>query len=73
MDYDHTAIINHIGNGEAVRALGDFIRCYNIIDEDIDLDDDGDEDVDFTLILGADWDGRYVRGGFGKEASGAGE
>ncbi|MCR5621704.1 MAG: LCP family protein [Treponema sp.] len=67
MDYEHTAIINHIGNEAAVRTLGDFISCYNIIDEAIDLGSEGDEDVDFTLVLGGDWDGRYVRGGFGKE------
>ena len=67
MDYEHTVIINHIGNEEAAKALGDFISCYNIITEEIDLDDEGDEDVDFTLILGNDWDGRYVRGGFGKD------
>ncbi|MBQ9538477.1 MAG: LCP family protein [Treponema sp.] len=67
MDYEHTVIINHIGNEEAARTLGDFISCYNMIDEEIDLDDNKDEDVDFTVILGGDWDGRYVRGAFGKE------
>ncbi len=72
MDYEHTVIINHIGNEEAAKALGDFISCYNIIDEAIDLGNDMDAgDVDFTLVLGDDWDGRYVRGGFGKEESGA--
>ncbi len=67
MDYEHTVIINHIGNEVAARTLGDFISCYNMIDEEIDLGDDSPEDVDFTLVLGGDWDGRYVRGGFGKE------
>ncbi len=67
MDYEHTVIINHIGNEAAARTLGDFISCYNMIDEEIDLGDDANEDVDFTLVLGDDWDGRYVRGGFGKE------
>ncbi len=66
-DYEHTVIINHIGNQEAAKALGDFITCYNIIDEDIATDDEVDLNVDFTLILGDDWDGRYVRGVFGKE------
>ncbi len=69
MDYEHTAIINHIGNEAAGRTLGDFISCYNIIDEAIDLASESEEDVDFTLVLGGDWDGRYVRGGFGKEDS----
>ena len=71
MDYEHTVIINHIGNEVAARTLGDFISCYNMIDEEIDLGDDNAEDVDFTLVLGGDWDGRYVRGGFGKEEAGA--
>ncbi len=76
MDYEHTVVINHIGNEEAAKALGDFISCYNIIDEEIDLEnetDEGEEDVDFTLVLGDDWDGRYVRGGFGKEEAEANE
>ena len=68
-DYEHTVIINHIGNPVAAGALGEFITCYNIIDEALPLDDEAVADVDFTLILGKDWDGRYVRGGFGKEDS----
>ncbi len=68
-DYEHTVIINHIGNPVAAEALGDFITCYNIIDEALPADDETVANVDFTLILGKDWDGRYVRGGFGKEDS----
>ncbi len=70
MDYEHTVIIDHIGNSEAAAALGDFITCYNIITDSEGLSSDDDSgNVDFTLILGNDWDGRYVRGGFGKENS----
>ena len=58
-DYEKTVIINHIGNSEAVKQLGDFIHCTNIIDEEIDYETDAN--VDFTLILGNDFDGRYVR------------
>ena len=64
-DYEHTEIINHLGNDVAARSLGDFIRCYNITEEPSGNEQSGD--VDFTLILGADWDGRYVRGGYGKK------
>lgn len=66
-DYAHTVIINHIGDDLAAEALGDFINCYNVIGDD--EDSAVAEDVDFTLILGDDWDGRYVRGGFGKNDS----
>ncbi|HBG65608.1 MAG TPA: LytR family transcriptional regulator [Treponema sp.] len=64
-DYEHTEIIDHLGSDVAARSLGDFIRCYNITEEPSDAERSGD--VDFTLILGADWDGRYVRGGYGKK------
>lgn len=58
-DYEKTVIINHIGNEEVAKNLGDFIHCTNIVDED--LNPDTDANVDFTLILGRDFDGRYVR------------
>jgi len=58
-EYEKTIIINHIGNSEIAKNLGEFIHCSNIIDEEINLDSDAN--VDFTLILGRDFDGRYVR------------
>ena len=66
-DYEHTVIINHIGSSAVAESLGDFIMCYNVIDEDISLNGDDVAEVDFSIILGKDWDGRYVRGGFGKD------
>ncbi len=66
-DYEHTVIINHIGNEEVAASLGEFITCYNIINEEIVTNDEDVSDVDFSIILGKDWDGRYVRGGFGKD------
>lgn len=66
-DYEHTVIINHIGNKEAAESLGNFITCYNIKDEEVrSLDQEWSSaaEVDFTLILGSDFDGRYVRGGY---------
>lgn len=60
---EKTEIIDHIGNPEAVKSLGNFIRCTNITEEEIDLNVeyvDSSQNVDFTLILGSDFDGRYV-------------
>lgn len=63
-DYDKTVIINHIGNAEVGKNLGDFIRCTNIVDDtatDESLYSDENSNVDFTIILGKDFDGRYVK------------
>jgi anionic cell wall polymer biosynthesis LytR-Cps2A-Psr (LCP) family protein len=62
-DYEKTVIINHIGNDEVAKSLGDFIRCENIVTEVIDetADITAESPVDFTIILGRDFDGRYVR------------
>lgn len=63
-DYEKTLIINHIGNAEVAKSLGDFIRCTNIVEDTVSDDqiysDDG-SNVDFTIILGKDFDGRYVK------------
>ena len=63
-DYQETVIINHIGNDEVAKNLGDIISCKNIITEEILPESAGMEAesrVDFTIILGKDFDGRYVR------------
>lgn len=62
-DYDKTVIINHIGNAEIAKSLGDFIRCSNIVEETVadDADSTSASNVDFTIILGKDFDGRYVK------------
>lgn len=63
-DYEKTVIIDHIGNKEIAAMVGDFIHCTNIVEEEVDLSDTESEtaaDVDFTIILGKDFDGRYVR------------
>lgn len=68
-DWEKTLIINHIGNAEIAKNLGDFIHCTNIVDEEIKPDSDGSEsnsNVDFTIILGKDFDGRYVKNTGGK-------
>ncbi|MBO5237000.1 MAG: LCP family protein [Spirochaetaceae bacterium] len=63
-DYEKTVIINHIGNEEVAQALGNLILCNNIKLEEVLPDSEGSNvaQVDFTVILGEDFDGRYVRG-----------
>lgn len=62
-DYEETIIIDHIGNPEIAKMIGEFIHCTNIIEE-IDFEEVGDfsseASVDFTIILGRDFNGRYV-------------
>ena len=61
-DYDKTVIIDHIGNKEMAEMVGKYIHCSNIIEETVDLSESEDSasNVDFTIILGKDFDGRYV-------------
>lgn len=69
-DIEKTQIINHIGNADIAKNLGDFIHCTNIVEEEIKPEgEDGygnayeaSSNVDFTIILGKDFDGRYVKG-----------
>jgi len=64
-DYDKTEIIDHIGNPKVAQAIADIIRCKNIITEEASTDvnsiESDDSLVDFTIILGRDFNGRYVR------------
>lgn len=62
-DYEKTVIIDHIGNREIASMVGDFIRCTNIQEEEVSSDTANESvaSVDFTIILGKDFDGRYVR------------
>ena len=63
-DYEKTMIIDHINNPQVASSLGDFIMCDNIIVDEVQSEDAGLDAnllVDFTIILGKDFDGRYVR------------
>ncbi|MBR0124156.1 MAG: LCP family protein [Treponema sp.] len=69
-EMEHTLIVSHVGDSESLRVLSDFIKCKYIEYEEVKPLSYGNEssDVDFTVYLGKDWDGRYVRGGYtGKE------
>ena len=62
-DYEQTVIIDHIGNETAAKNVGELIRCTNIkqIDSTTEEKDYTSEaKVDFTIILGKDFNGRYV-------------
>lgn len=62
-DYEETVIIDHIGSPEIAKMVGDFIHCTNIKEEEINTeeeDSDTTANVDFTVILGKDFNGRYV-------------
>lgn len=63
-DYEKTMIIDHINNPQVASSLGDFIMCDNIVVDEVQSEDAGLDTnllVDFTIILGKDFDGRYVR------------
>ncbi|MCR4791035.1 MAG: LCP family protein [Treponemataceae bacterium] len=61
-DYENTIIIDHIGDQNISSAIGKFILCDNIVVEKIKDEEEGHEvgTYDFTIILGKDFDGRYV-------------
>lgn len=62
-DYEQTEILDLVGNPDAAKAIGDFIRCTKITEVTVSQDDK-EVDVpnyDFVLILGSDFDGRWVR------------
>ena len=63
-EYEQTEIVDLIGNKEAAKSLGDFIRCSKITEAKVAAEGDNVEtpNFDFILILGRDFDGRYVHG-----------
>jgi anionic cell wall polymer biosynthesis LytR-Cps2A-Psr (LCP) family protein len=74
-DYEKTEIIDRSGYEDVVKNLGDIIRCANIRFESA-IQDNPKENLegeltiqnfeyrsDFTLIIGRDFNGRYVSGG----------
>ncbi|GHV24285.1 LytR family transcriptional regulator [Spirochaetia bacterium] len=69
-DYDETFIIDRSGSGEIAREFAETIRCKDIRFEQVSLEDpeldlnirNFDYTSDFTLVIGKDFDGRYVTG-----------
>lgn len=70
-DYEKTEIVDRSGYDEVVKTFGDVIRCGNIrtetpvpVNPEPDLNTQNFEyRSDFTLIIGRDFNGRYVSGG----------
>ncbi|MDR3337798.1 MAG: LCP family protein [Treponema sp.] len=72
-DFDSTEIIDRSGSEEVAKTFADVIRCDNIRPEVLPSDDYEPEigiiiqnleyKADFTLIIGKDFNGRYVSGG----------
>lgn len=58
-DYEETVIIDRLGNEQAAKSIGEFIHCDNIIRPGED-DIAHSAEVDFTIILGKDFNGQYV-------------
>ena len=63
-DYDKTVVIDRIGNQGVATTIGQVIQCANIESTNVapdNADDYGSEAVvDFTIILGSDFNGRFV-------------
>ena len=68
--YDKTIVFDRSGHDELAKAFAGIIRCNNIQSETPVSDNPNDElsihsveyRADFTLIIGGDFDGRYVSG-----------
>ena len=59
---EHTVLIDRIGNEAVAKIVGQVVRCENIESAQIGDDHSGSEtNVDFTLILGKDFNGYSVR------------
>ncbi|MDR1788624.1 MAG: LCP family protein [Treponema sp.] len=67
-DYERTLILDRSGSEAVAAEFGDIIRCANIRAEEAAYTGQPlnpllhDERADFTLIIGRDFDGRYVTG-----------
>jgi len=62
---DKTVIIDRIGNRAVASIIAKVIQCENIQTASIDptgsADNGTEATVDFTIVIGKDFDGRYVR------------
>ena len=57
-DYKRTLVLDRQGNPDAAGRVAELIRTDQIHSR---IDDERDETVDVTVILGKDFDGRYVK------------
>ncbi len=64
-DYAETVIIDRIGASSVAGAVAQVIQCSNIETAPVDDEStasDTEYTIDFTIILGSDFNGRYVTG-----------
>ena len=57
-EYEKTIVIDRKGNLEAAKQAADIIKCDNVITQ---IDQDINEVIDITIILGKDFDGQYCK------------
>ena len=57
-EYSRTVILDRRGNPDGAKSLADLIKSDNWFSE---ADSSLDDTIDITLILGRDFDGRYVK------------
>jgi hypothetical protein len=66
-EYEKTIIINRTGSEEMVQSFGEVIRCDNFQEESHEASGEDEQNLnyqaDFILIIGRDFNGRYVTGG----------
>ncbi len=62
-DLQNTYIIDHIGNASEAKKLADVIHCEIIKTDEVSTSGrlEADSPVDFSVVLGADFNGKYVR------------
>jgi len=64
-EYEKTVIIDRIGNATVASTIGQVIQCSNVQATSVEDKDSGDygteATVDYTIIIGKDFNGRYVR------------
>ena len=67
-EYEETVLIDRIGNDAVSKSIAQVIQCENVQTASLESFEGEDPasfgteaSVDFTIILGKDFDGRYVR------------
>ena len=56
-DYEHTVVISRTGHISDAHKIAVLIKCDNVLEEPLT----SDQNIDVTIILGNDFDGRYCK------------
>ncbi len=60
-DYAATIVVDRFSNAEAAKNIGNVIRCSNLVSRPAGDPVEGTKaDADFSIILGKDFNGRYI-------------